>query len=605
MKTMTKWSLLTGVVILTGLFLTSREARADDCLILGGVPDIPTNHCHVPNVVTLPNGGTFNLTSGLHIHATGGFIVPPGKTLTINIAGGAGLEMEVGAKISGNVTTTTGTGATIDLEVSGDILLHGNGSTGALVTSTQSAGSCNGGKGGKITLHADGAINTQAGSVISVNGTPCSAGEIVITSGTAIDIDGQVLSESTLSGVGATQPPGGGRITIVAHCNLTIDDHGKVSSKGADPGADLVHLEGGCDVVIVGLVQSTSSGGHVTPNSPPNHCDGNFRPGKPANSIACIELVSGRNLTVGPPFGQVNADSKQGQSWIDVFVRGDILIDGDFAAATPYRFHADRVGATNETGGAITIESIAGTVSTTGKAIQANATGGGGKGGSVDVEAEGDAALTISAVGSSIQAKGATSGGAPAGGTIFIRSWTGSVTGTAGLPALGELNASGGGAFTGLVTLEACTVVNYSGTVTPSPAVILQPVCVPGAPPLPAYIVSFLTNIAGQLPVCACGCACVTSFETSISTDPTLVGTTSGKVGDTVTINGAGLNSVTQMRFASTCDPASGTVAVILSPKTDTTISVTVPAGLAPGFYEIITICPTGSYCTQTKFQVK
>ena len=62
-----------------------------------------------------------------------------------------------------------------------------------------------------------------------------------------------------------------------------------VSSKGADPGADLVHLEG-CDVVIDGLVQSTGSG-HSVPINPANHCATGVHSGKPANSTACIEII--------------------------------------------------------------------------------------------------------------------------------------------------------------------------------------------------------------------------------------------------------------------------------------------------------------------------
>ena len=67
------------------------------------------------------------------------------------------------------------------------------------------------------------------------------------------------------------QPPGGGTITIVAGCALTVSDTGLVSSRGRDPGADLVHLEG-CAVKIFGVVESTvtAGGGHVLPVNPPN-----------------------------------------------------------------------------------------------------------------------------------------------------------------------------------------------------------------------------------------------------------------------------------------------------------------------------------------------
>jgi hypothetical protein len=51
----------------------------------------------------------------------------------------------------------------------------------------------------------------------------------------------------------------------------------------------MVHLEGGCDVSIYGLVASTGQG-HVPPTNPPNHCQGASRPDKPSKSGACLEI---------------------------------------------------------------------------------------------------------------------------------------------------------------------------------------------------------------------------------------------------------------------------------------------------------------------------
>ena len=66
-----------------------------------------------------------------------------------------------------------------------------------------------------------------------------------------------MLSESDQTGAGNL--PGGGMIRIDAGCVLTETDSGVISSKGLDPGADLVHLSG-CDVNVKGIVQSTSPG---------------------------------------------------------------------------------------------------------------------------------------------------------------------------------------------------------------------------------------------------------------------------------------------------------------------------------------------------------
>ena len=46
----------------------------------------------------------------------------------------------------------------------------------------------------------------------------------------------------------------GGKIYIVAGCDVTTE--GRITSKGTDPGAELVHLEG-CAVLVRGLVEST------------------------------------------------------------------------------------------------------------------------------------------------------------------------------------------------------------------------------------------------------------------------------------------------------------------------------------------------------------
>src|SRR4029077_1865476 len=93
-----------------------------------------------------------------------------------------------------------------------------------------------------------GSFTMERCSLIDVSKTGGSAGTVQITAGHDADIDGLVLSESTLTGT-SNQTPGGGPITVQTGCKLTVSTTGVISSKGADPGADLVHLEG-CDVTI-------------------------------------------------------------------------------------------------------------------------------------------------------------------------------------------------------------------------------------------------------------------------------------------------------------------------------------------------------------------
>lgn len=478
---------VTGGIILAALLLvlgTTDSGYAhtgpDECGLLGGVIDIPSGECQIsasPNIKSSSaHGGSFDLDETLRILNGGRITVPVasgGNTLTINITGQ--FIMEVGAKIVGDVTgtgTASGVGANITINATENILLAGNGgATSAMITATQTAGSCTaGGKGGKITLTSSGGnITTEFGTVISVNGTPCPAGDILITAlpKGKIDIDGQVLSVSTQSGTGR---PGGGTITIKAGCDLEISDTGVVSSRGRDPGGDLVHLEG-CVVLIHGLVESTGAG-HAVPNNPANHCnlDAAAHPigtGPSTGFTGCVEVWSGTTITIDNTSGnsgEVNADiggpgGSQGRGWIDLFARGDInIIGGD---PPDYVVHANGgLFQNTDDGGLVTIKSAGGKVITIGSAIRANSTSSGGKGGDVRIEANSDVDFTTA----SVQAMGnSTAGDARAGGHITAKSYNGFVLGT----APGELNASGGRtgvpASFGSVILQGCGTLAILG----------------------------------------------------------------------------------------------------------------------------------------------
>jgi hypothetical protein len=175
----------------------------------------------------------------------------------------------------------------------------------------------------------------------------------------------------------------------------------------------------------------------------------------------------------------------------------------------PYAVHANN-SPTNARAGDITAKSVNGNVTTLGLAVQANARG--GKGGTITVQAggagtpQGDVSLGAA----SIQAKGATSGGVPAGGQITARSYSGHVIGSAG----GELNATGGISPNGSVSLQGCATVppavGYQGTITPAPATILAASC-GGSPVVPSCAVTGiaagnqvsarLTDPADQVPI--------------------------------------------------------------------------------------------------------
>jgi len=402
-----------GVVVIAAAFLLcgAATARADaaDCVAFGGtfVPGSP-DECQISTA--LVKTGSFTLDETLHILGTG--------------------------------SITTGAGG-ITLEITtGDFLMD----SGALVDGNVAG--CN--TGGAITITVDdGDVTMVPGSVVRSNS--CHGGAIVITASDNIDIDGTVESVGSITGTGANQGPGGGTITIIAGCELTVTDAGLISSRGKDPGADLVHLEA-CTVVVYGKVESTGPG-HAVPNNPPNHCDNNggagggLRPDKPANSTACVEIW-GNTITIdstGTHHGEVNADIGQsgdatGRSWIDIYATTKVTItDGsgnNYLVPIPgspsfnqtFAVHANqfRSNGVSSIAGIITIKSMEGNAEGTGDVAQADDTGGLAKGGTITFEAFNNLNLN----GGTIFARGdfAEGGGYGVGGKVFTRSYHGTLS---------------------------------------------------------------------------------------------------------------------------------------------------------------------------------
>jgi hypothetical protein len=464
--------------------------------------------CQITAPHNLGAGGTFTVDRVLRIVGPNGALnTNAGSTLNLTITGGnpTGLIIENGGKITGEATTSSTVGATINITVNfGDILLAASGATiSAANTSALSCGFPSIGKGGVINITAidvEATITTELGTTISVNGNACPAGEINITAPFkgAIDIDGNVLSQSNLSGTGNKQRGGGGPISITAACALTVSDTGLISSKGKDPGADLVHLQGGCDVIINGLVESTGPG-HAVPNTPANKCDGTFRPDKPSYSTGCVEVWAGRSLTINRDAGgaghngQINADTgnggPDGTSWIDLFCRGPIKI---LNSSTVAAVHANGIGGTNDNGGVVTAKSRDDKVFVVGLGLQANATNAGGAGGTVDIEAK----LDVDLSGGTVEAKGSTQGGvSKAGGHIIVQSFTANILSN----AASKLDVTGGPPL-GTVVLTACGATNFpSGTVTPV-IPTKNSACSPPNPAGPTFNALYVI-----LPDCPCG----------------------------------------------------------------------------------------------------
>jgi hypothetical protein len=356
-----------------------------------------------------------------------------------------------------------GSGGAISIRVHGGILLLGS---GAVISSRKNASTDKAGAGdifigvGSLVIGGGnvscgphfGDIQVDSGALITSDGNG-EAGSIGMFAGNSMAVGGTVRAH------GLTTTGRGGPITLGACAGLGTASSSVVSSRGGGPGADLVLLNGGL-VEIQGLVESTGPGQQAPAGK--NLCN----PAGPVNSTACVQVLSGDSILVLPS-AEINADTgfsggTQGTGWIDFRSPGDIHIYGD--DNRPFSLHANQ-GLTNGHGGLIQVRSAGGgNVSLAGKAIQANSVAGGGKGGTVFVEATfGSVDLGTS----SVQAVGAIfGGGGQAGGNITVNAFLGDIDGT--LP--GEVNAAGGGVAgtPGSVSLNFCNSMNYTGLTFPA-----------------------------------------------------------------------------------------------------------------------------------------
>ena len=401
--------------------------------------------------------------------------------IAIKVSGNA--DLAVNSRISAENNTQAGRGGNITLTVAGDMIMHGTAGTGSCSTTALGAliSSRRDGSGdaqpqsgdihitvGNLGVPPSGTFTEERCATVDAGSSIHSAGDIFISAGKTGQIDGNVLSESGQSGTGA---PGGGMIRIDAGCVLTESDSGVISSKGIDPGADLVHLSG-CDVNVKGIVQSTGAG-HEPEVA--NHCnlDPALHPqlNDATAYAACIEIW-GKNVTIdsttlNSPDG-ANADGIRtpDRAWVDVFAANNISITGSQNATDPYAVHANACDSVNSPnapcsnafGGLLTIKAN-NDVNLTGRALQATALANGGNGGNVVVHAGNNVAFTNG----SIDATAHTGNVTDKGGTVEVKAFNGGVTGTGSIQARGD-----GLANPGSTDLISCAAVTFAGTIDPA-----------------------------------------------------------------------------------------------------------------------------------------
>ena len=389
---------------------------------------------------------------------------------------------------------------------------------GACISTSDLDGNDAGGKAGNITITAGnfptvppvGIFTMEPGSALLANSTTQSAGEIIVSAGLSMDIDGLVRSYGGATGT-APQPRGGGPITLKSGCQLEITPAGVVSSEGRNPGADLVHLEG-CEVVVNGLVQSIVTprinGGHALPTNPPNRCNNDTATHGTANKFtACVEIWA-NNITIDsilPNKGEVDADgvtdntTNDTRAWIDLFAKNNITINNDDVG--PFSVHAKAGPTEGDFGGLITIKAARGQVRGHGAGQHPELRGTGRFDGAESAgrrrhhrgrrERELNAGVVL--------AQGGATATNRTGGSISGHSFNGVLSGQ--LPGL--LNANAAAPVIGVITLQGCgnaapgDGVNYTGTTLP-PATILADAC-GGNPTLPPAVLAELVVLA---PIC-------------------------------------------------------------------------------------------------------
>ena len=147
-----------------------------------------------------------------------------------------------------------------------------------------------------------GDILVENGAAILANNAMGEAGNIKMFAGKNATING-LVSSPWPSGERARA----GRSPSTPAAIWSSATRARSSAAAGTSGADLVHLQG-CVVQIFGLVASTGPA-HEPPFA--NVCNVN-RPGKPADSGACVEIWAGTTLLIdstGTHKGEVNADT--------------------------------------------------------------------------------------------------------------------------------------------------------------------------------------------------------------------------------------------------------------------------------------------------------
>jgi len=409
--------------------------------------------------------------------------------------------------VSGNMTvnsggalyaenrTAGGNGGAITLTVGGNLALNGT----AIVSAASTSG--NGTNGGAISVTVTGTVTLASGTTIDAGSANATGGNITISAGSVVSIDGNVYSgpsrtllSTRLTGAaldGGKNYQIGGTITISSTTYvepaIVISANANVISQGDQNGTGGVTIDG-CGVEVRGLVAALSL----------------------KESAAKVTIRSGKSLLVdsrdlggsGTRMGRVRADAPTGSAvnkGVDLFAREDIQILG--ASTSGSLFAVSSIpGSSKSDGGLIRVLSTEDAITASAKAIDAGHTLAGDRGGTVEISAKDDVNFDTAVVDASGDYSSSNSN--RAGGSISVRSYSGDVTWTNGSGDVRPLGSTSGIALAdqGTIVLTACGTVDTTGSTYPvnGTATSVFPethtgTCSPAAPSLPSGVSALMT----------------------------------------------------------------------------------------------------------------
>src|SRR3990170_76139 len=265
---------------LDGLAGVDDDASADGVLTITGDLTLANG----ASITCNDTGSSGASACDITIHVTGDMIMQADSAILAENTNNGGSGGDITIDVDGNMTMCAAAGAQAGCG-------GATANPGAIISVRKTAGAGDTGSGGNIVITVGDLTNatgvfymeggtsgygTESGAKILATG-PGPAGDIDITVGDTYFTEPGAVIEAGGPATAGTTIQRGGKIYIVVGCELTTE--GRITSKGDDPGADLVHLEG-CDVFVRGLVESTGKGHTVNANpnqnnvQPANSCDG-------------------------------------------------------------------------------------------------------------------------------------------------------------------------------------------------------------------------------------------------------------------------------------------------------------------------------------------